>query len=144
MQSRPADELYRAALQVEVFCQHGFDFGWVRILSHRLVQLDYTAEFVTTSVSGVCQSKLRVVLGRHGSRLRQNATHECEPDLRYNTRYGNRTRRRQKSEPLHISCNLSPCLNSSRIPRLQRKIKAMRLWLVILEMRYTVLGSQLT
>ena len=81
MQSGPANQLYRAALQVEILGQYGLDVLGLSAVIHRFAELDYAAELITTAILRVGQDELRVVLSGHGSRLRPVPARNCEPLL---------------------------------------------------------------
>ena len=66
MQSRPANQLNGALLEIEIFCQNRFDIGDVGVVVHWTTELHDATEFVTATVFRIGQSKLCVVLGRHG------------------------------------------------------------------------------
>jgi hypothetical protein len=70
-------------LQVEILCQYRLDIGHIGVVIHRSAQFDDATELVTTLVVGVCESKLCVVLCRHGSRLRLRAGVVCEPKHKF-------------------------------------------------------------
>ena len=65
MQSRPADKLHCATLQVEIPCEYCLDVLAVRLLVHRLAEFDNAAELVSAVVLGIGQDELCVVLRRH-------------------------------------------------------------------------------
>ena len=69
MQPRPAHQLDRALLQIEIFCQYCLDVRNVRVLVHRAAKLDYPAELVAAAIIRVGQSELRVVLSGHGAQI---------------------------------------------------------------------------
>ena len=65
-------------MQVEIPGQCGLNVSRVRMLVHRLAQLDYTTEFITATILRVSKNELCVVLCRHGIRLRPSVGSDCE------------------------------------------------------------------
>ena len=65
-------------MQVEIPGQCGLYVACIGVLVHRLAQLDYTTEFITTTVLRVGKNELCVVLCRHGIRLRSSLRSDCE------------------------------------------------------------------
>ena len=65
-------------MQVEIPGQCGLYVSRIRVLVHRLAQLDHTTEFITTTILRVGKNKLCVVLCRHELRLRLRQIGDCE------------------------------------------------------------------
>jgi len=65
-------------VQVEIPGQCGLYVSRIRVLVHRLAQLDYTTEFITATILRVSKNELCVVLCRHGIRLRLTRIGDCE------------------------------------------------------------------
>ena len=84
MDPGPANEFYFVAVQVEILGQYGLNVALVGFAVHGLAQLDYSAKFVAAAILRVSQNELRVVLGRHGFRLRERRAIDCE--LEHKTR----------------------------------------------------------
>jgi len=80
VQSRPADQFHSLSLQVKVAGQNGFDVTRIRALLHWVVQLDDTAELITSTILCVGQNELRVILGGHVTNLRLRVVVDCEPE----------------------------------------------------------------
>ena len=78
MQPGPANELHFITVQVKIAGQCGLDVAAVGVAFHRLTQLDYTTEFITSAITCVGQYELRVVLCGHGFRLRLHPLFDCE------------------------------------------------------------------
>lgn len=84
MQPGPANELYIIAVQVKIPGQCGLNVAGVGIAFHRLAQFDYSTELIAATIGGIGQYELRVVLCRHGYRLRVAPLFDCE--LQHKTR----------------------------------------------------------
>ena len=82
VQSRPTQQLYCAPLQVEILCQNCLDIRSIRVMGHGSIEFDYAAEFIAAAIIRIGQPELRVVLCRHGYRLRLPVTVICEPSHR--------------------------------------------------------------
>jgi len=65
-------------VQVEIPGQCGLYVPRIRLLVHRLAQLNYTTEFITATILRVSKNELCVVLCGHGIRLRLTQIGDCE------------------------------------------------------------------
>jgi hypothetical protein len=79
VQSRPANQLYCADLQIEIPGQYGLYVRHIGVLLHGSAQLHHAAELIATAIVGVSEFELCVVLCRHASRLRLRPENDCEP-----------------------------------------------------------------
>jgi hypothetical protein len=66
VQSRPAQELDGAPLQVKILGQYGLNIPGLGRLIHGLAELNYATEFVIAAILRVGQYELSVVFGGHG------------------------------------------------------------------------------